>query len=93
MEYDPTLIVCFEGLLETEHPYNFAASQCIKEMLQSKGAFEKVNPILSKLFNPLRAAFSSNNSENFMDTLEITRMVKLFYFKIHKILFLVVGFS
>ena len=32
-DYDPVLPVCFEGLLETEHPYSFASRQCIRELL------------------------------------------------------------
>ena len=70
------MLVCFEGLLETEHPYNFAAPQCIKEMLQADKAYEKVVPILVKLINPLRAAYTSDNKNIFMDILEITRLVK-----------------
>ena len=42
LEYDPTLIICFEGLLETLHPYSFAAKQCVRELLSAKGAKEKV---------------------------------------------------
>jgi hypothetical protein len=75
LEYDPILIVCFEGLLEREHPYNFAARQCVKEMLQAPGTEEKVLPILSKLINPIRMAFASNDNEIFEETLTITHMV------------------
>ena len=78
MDYDPTLLVCFEGLIETEHPYNFAAPQCIKEMLVAKGSFEKVSPILSKIINPLRMAFQSNEAKVFNEALEVTILVKIF---------------
>ena len=36
IDFDPILVVCFEGLLENEHPYNFASRQCIKELLQTE---------------------------------------------------------
>lgn len=78
MDYDPTLLVCFEGLLETEHPYNFAAPQCIKEMLLANGSVDKVNPILSKIINPLRMAFQSNDPNVFNEALEVTSLVKTF---------------
>lgn len=29
LDYDPLLINCFEGLLETEHPYNFVANKAL----------------------------------------------------------------
>jgi len=35
LEFDPVLIVCFEGLLETDHPYSFAAKQCVIDLLSS----------------------------------------------------------
>jgi hypothetical protein len=76
LDYDPILLVCFEGLLETDHPYNFASRQCIKEMLKAPGAYDKVVPIISKIINPLRMALSTNN-ETYSDTLEITQMVKI----------------
>ncbi len=79
LDYNPTLLVCFEGLLETEHPYNFAAPQCIKEMLTANGAYEKVQPILLKLINPLRTAFSSNIPNTFQEALEVTILVNLLF--------------
>jgi len=35
LTYDPLLSHCFEGLMETEHPYAFVAFQALKEMLQA----------------------------------------------------------
>ncbi len=67
--------MCFEGLLETDHPYNFAAPQCIKEMLVANKAYEKVVLILSKISNPLRMAFLSPDSRIFLDSLDITRLL------------------
>ena len=47
---------CFEGLLETEHPYSFVSNQALKELLEAPGASEKVIPIIGKLIMPLRMA-------------------------------------
>ena len=69
------MIVCFEGLLEIDHPFNFASRQSIREMLCSEGALEKVITILLKLINPLRSAITSNNLSIFGDSLEILELV------------------
>ena len=80
LDYDPILITCFEGLLETEHPYNFVGKQCIRELLAAEGAKEKVEPILGKLIIPLKEAIKCENPEIFceaMNDLEIlSNMVK-----------------
>jgi len=80
LDFDPILVVCFEGLLETDHPYNFASRQCIKELLSSEGSEIKAKSVLSKLINPLRNGLSSNNNQLFEDSLEIldilTNLVK-----------------
>lgn len=75
MEYDPVLVVCFEGLQETDHPYNFAARQSIKEMLVANGSYDKLIPILTKITNPLRNALSSDTADTFADTLGILQTV------------------
>ena len=33
LDYDPLLINCFEGLLETDHPYSFVANRALTELL------------------------------------------------------------
>ena len=80
LDYDPILITCFEGLLETEHPYNFVGKQCIRELLAAEGAKEKVEPILNKLSGPLKDAIKCDNPEIFgeaMNDLQIlSNMVK-----------------
>ncbi len=45
LPYDPLLLHCFEGIVETEHPYSFVAFQALKEMLQAEVAFEQANGI------------------------------------------------
>ena len=54
VDYDPILINCFEGLLETDHPYQFVALQALREMLTNELAPEKVSHVVSKLILPLR---------------------------------------
>ena len=74
LDYDPILVTCFEGLLETEHPYNFLGKQCIRELLGAEGAKEKVEPILGKLIVPLKNAIKCDIPEIFceaMNDLEI----------------------
>ena len=74
LDYDPILITCFEGLLETEHPYDFIGKQCIRELLCAKGAEEKVVPILGRLIGPLKEALKCDIPEIFceaMNDLEI----------------------
>jgi hypothetical protein len=61
--------------METEHPYNFSARQCIREMLSAKGSVNKILPILPKLINPLRNALGTKDDKMFLDTLDITRLV------------------
>lgn len=50
---------CFEGLLETEHPYALCAHRGAIELLEAPGATEKTIPIIQKLIMPLRSAFMS----------------------------------
>lgn len=33
LDYDPLLVNCFEGLLETDHPYGFVANRALTELL------------------------------------------------------------
>jgi len=69
LDYNPILITCFEGLLETEHPYNFIGKQCIRELLTAKRAEEKVLPILNKLIGPLKEALKCDIPEIFCEAL------------------------
>ena len=75
LEYDPTLIICFEGLLETLHPYSFAAKQCVRELLAARGAEEKVIPILDKLIPHLKNALNSNNPDTFIEAMNVVEML------------------
>ena len=75
LEYDPTLIICFEGLLETLHPYSFAAKQCVRELLTAKGAGEKVIPILGRLIPHLKNALTCDNPDTFVEAMNVVEML------------------
>lgn len=60
INFDPLLITCFEGLLETEHPYNFLSRECIKTLIDTPKACEKILPLMNKIIIPLRNALHSN---------------------------------
>ena len=75
LEYDPTLIICFEGLLETLHPYSFAAKQCVRELLTAKGAREKVIPILGRLIPHLKNALVCDNPDTFLEAMNVVEML------------------
>lgn len=75
LEYDPTLIICFEGLLETVHPYNFAAKQCVRELLTAKGAEEKVIPILGRLIPHLKNALICDKPETFVEAMNVVELL------------------
>ena len=75
LEYDPTLIICFEGLLETLHPYSFAAKQCVRELLSAQGAQEKVIPILGRLIPHLKNALVCDNPDTFLEAMNVVEML------------------
>ena len=58
--------------METEHPYNFASRECIRQMLLTEDAYDKVVPLIPKLIPSLRQALSINEKDAFVDSLEIT---------------------
>ncbi len=55
LEFDPLLVVCAEGLCETDHPYAFAARECFKELLASDPAGDRTLPLVPRLVPCLRA--------------------------------------
>ncbi len=75
LEFDPLLVLCFEGLLETDHPFVFTSRQIIKTLLDPSmgNSYEKISPVLSKLAMPLRNALASK--VEFCDTLLILNML------------------
>jgi len=90
LDYDPTLEICFEGLLETEHPYCFISRECIKQMLMAENAYEKVLPLLPKLLKHCRRALDDNNPVIFLSAMDVVRMLSfLVKDKMNKYLYLV----
>ena len=75
LDYDPILITCFEGLIETVHPYSFVAKQCIRELLLAKGADKKVLPLLERLINPLKEGLKCNLPEIFCEAMNDLEML------------------
>jgi len=69
------LINCFEGLLETDHPYCFVANRALAELLEAPGSAEKTVPIIQKLIMPLRSAFLSADMEIWGKALEALRLL------------------
>ena len=70
LPYDPLLVTCFEGLIETEHPFVFVARQGCKEMLTADGAADKTIPLIPRLVMPLRVALMNSDSGIFTAALE-----------------------
>jgi len=58
--------------METEHPYNFASRECVRQLLLADDSYEKVVPLLDKIIPALRKAISTNDKDAFLDSLEIT---------------------
>ena len=75
LDYDPILITCFEGLLETVHPYSFVAKQCIRELLLAKGADKKVLPLLGRIINPLKEGLKCNLPEIFCEAMNDLELI------------------
>ncbi len=75
LDYDPLLVNCFEGLLETDHPYSFVANKALTELLEAPGAPDKTIPILQKLIMPLRAAFLSSDMSIWNRALESLKLL------------------
>ncbi|KAG7395211.1 hypothetical protein PHYBOEH_004118 [Phytophthora boehmeriae] len=75
LNFDPLLITCVEGFLETEHPFVFLARTTFRELLKLEDAREKTLPILAQVIVPLRNALMSKDDETFLMALEATRLL------------------
>jgi hypothetical protein len=60
------MVLCAEGLLDTEHPFVFIAQHAFKELCEADGSHRKVIPLLPKLIPHLRAALSSPTDQIFV---------------------------
>ena len=75
IDLDPLLINCFEGLQETDHPYQFVAMQALRELLMHEQAPEKVEPIVGKLILPLRMGLISKDAKIWANAIESLQLL------------------
>ncbi|KAL4167052.1 hypothetical protein KRP22_012539 [Phytophthora ramorum] len=75
LSYDPLLIVCVEGFLETEHPFVFLARATFRELVKLEDAREKTLPILAQVIVPLRSALMAKDDDTSLMALEATRLL------------------
>jgi hypothetical protein len=52
-----------EGLIETKHPYHFVARKGFKDLLNARGAGERIAPLVHRLVPPIRATLISKDME------------------------------
>jgi hypothetical protein len=75
LAFDPLLVTCTEGFLETEHPFVFLSRQMFRELMQLEDAPEKTLPVLPRVIAPLRAALMAKEEDVFLMALEATRLL------------------
>ncbi|KAG3063647.1 hypothetical protein PI125_g24322 [Phytophthora idaei] len=75
LSYEPLLITCIEGFLETEHPFVFLARATFRELLKLEDAREKTLPILAQVIVPLRGALMAKDDDTFLMGLEAARLL------------------
>ncbi|GMF24970.1 unnamed protein product [Phytophthora lilii] len=73
--FDPLLITCVEGFLETEHPFVFLARATFRELMKLEDAREKTLPVLAQVIVPLRGALMAKDDDTFLMALEATRLL------------------
>ncbi|PRP74400.1 hypothetical protein PROFUN_10298 [Planoprotostelium fungivorum] len=66
LDYNPLLVTCGEGLLETQHPYTLLARSAFKELLAAPGAVDKTVPLLLKIIPSIRTALRSTTEDTFI---------------------------
>merc|ERR1712195_429139 len=70
--FDPLLVLFFEGLVETAHPFVFLVRSGLPQLLLLEDAAEKTVPILGKIVPHLRASLRSKDDEIFATSLAAT---------------------
>lgn len=75
LNYDPLLVTCAEGLLETEHPYAYASRAILSELLAQENAAPKTIPLTSRMVPSIRAALLSSNRAIFEGGVEAARQL------------------
>lgn len=78
IDYSKVLTACFEGIIETAHPYKFIARQASKELLMAENSHIKIIPILSILYDYIRIALLDDNDETFLDACDICLLLVIY---------------
>ena len=78
IDYSKVLTACFEGIIETAHPYKFISRQACKELLMAENSHIKIIPILSKLYDYIRIALLDENDETFLDACDICLLLVIY---------------
>ena len=78
IDYPKVLTACFEGIIETAHPYKFIARQASKELLLAEDSHDKLIPVISKLYDYIRIALLDKNDETFKDACEICLLLVIY---------------
>ncbi|ETV93633.1 hypothetical protein H310_12414 [Aphanomyces invadans] len=63
LDYNPLLVTCCEGFLETDHPFVFLARQGFQDLMGANGADDKVRPLLGLLIPPIRGALMATDDD------------------------------
>ncbi|KAL5033607.1 hypothetical protein BDV3_000576 [Batrachochytrium dendrobatidis] len=71
ISFNPLMVVFFQGLIETKHPYVFIVGQGLKELMASPDAANKIAPVLSQIIAPLRCALAVKNQDQFIANLNV----------------------
>lgn len=78
IDYSKVLTACFEGIIETAHPYKFIARQASKELLMAENSDIKIIPILSILYDYIRIALLDEDDETFFDACDICLLLVMY---------------
>ncbi|KAF6038131.1 PACRG [Bugula neritina] len=69
LDYHHYLPLFFDGLCETEHPYEFFARQGVHDMLEHGGS--KILPVIPQLIIPIKNALNKRNRQVMCTTLKV----------------------
>lgn len=69
LDYHHYLPLFFDGLKETEHPYDFFARQGVHDMLEHGG--NKILPVIPQLIIPIKSALNTRKPKVMCTTLKI----------------------
>ncbi|XP_033932915.1 parkin coregulated gene protein-like [Pseudochaenichthys georgianus] len=73
LDYHHYLPLFFNGLCETEHPYEFFARQGVHDMLEHGGT--KILPVIPQLIIPIKNALNTRNRQVICNTLKVLQQL------------------